>query len=300
MTATARAATARTLLIHLRLHFQLLLAPIFLWGYVLAGGGVTLEGLAIFVAFHVFLYGGVTALNSYYDRDEGPVGGLAQPPPVVPVLLPFSLGWQALGFAILLPLNRPAALVYAAIFCLSVAYSHPAVRWKSHTWAALLTVAFGQGVLGFAAGWLAVEPSWLGLNVPLAWLGAVAAALLVTGFFPLSQVYQVDEDRTRGDLTLAVRFGPRVALAAGGLLSVLGLLGLIIAAAWRFGPADALLLLAGYVLFAVWLAGRAGALASGRLPVLAQYRLVMRAAFLNAAGLWLYLLVRLAVGWTGR
>lgn len=113
---TARGDIVRTLLIHLRLHFQFLLAPIFLWGYVLAGGSLTLQGLATFAAFHVFGYAGGTAFNTYYDRDEGPIGGLVTPPPVVPLLLPFSLVWQALGFGIVLLLNRPAALIYATLF----------------------------------------------------------------------------------------------------------------------------------------------------------------------------------------
>ena len=71
-----QASTLWTLLVHLRLPFQLLLAPVFLWGWLLAGGGLSWTFALAFLAFHVFLYGGVTAFNSYYDRDEGPVGGL--------------------------------------------------------------------------------------------------------------------------------------------------------------------------------------------------------------------------------
>jgi len=49
---------AQSLLIHLRLPFQLLLAPVFLWGWLVAGGGWSPRlGLA-FITFHVFLYGG--------------------------------------------------------------------------------------------------------------------------------------------------------------------------------------------------------------------------------------------------
>ena len=33
----------KDVLIHLRLHFQLLLAPVFLWGWLVAGGGFTLQ-----------------------------------------------------------------------------------------------------------------------------------------------------------------------------------------------------------------------------------------------------------------
>ncbi|MEZ4680201.1 MAG: UbiA family prenyltransferase [Caldilineaceae bacterium] len=78
-----RTQTVTNCLIHLRLHYQLLLAPIFLWGYLLAGGQPDGSFGLAFVAFHLFLYGGMTAFNSYYDRDEGPIGGLEEPPPAV-------------------------------------------------------------------------------------------------------------------------------------------------------------------------------------------------------------------------
>ena len=54
-----------SLLAHLRLHFQLLLAPIFLWGYFLSGVRTPADFWLAFVAFHIFLYGGITAFNSY-------------------------------------------------------------------------------------------------------------------------------------------------------------------------------------------------------------------------------------------
>src|SRR5438067_13916441 len=95
----------RALLVHMRLHFQLLLAPVFLWGWLIAGGGVSPAIIVAFIAFHVFLYSGATAFNSYYDRDVGPVGGLEEPPPVPESLLAFSLVLQAIGFALALLVN---------------------------------------------------------------------------------------------------------------------------------------------------------------------------------------------------
>ena len=56
---------AGVLLVHLRLPFQLLLAPVFLWGFVLAGGQVDGRFWLAFVAVHLCLYGGTTAYNSY-------------------------------------------------------------------------------------------------------------------------------------------------------------------------------------------------------------------------------------------
>ena len=46
-------STLATLVIHLRLHFQLLLAPVFLWGWLVAGGGFTFTGRGQPQAFQV-------------------------------------------------------------------------------------------------------------------------------------------------------------------------------------------------------------------------------------------------------
>ncbi|HEX2669588.1 MAG TPA: hypothetical protein VHM25_01890, partial [Polyangiaceae bacterium] len=101
------------LLVHLRLHYQLVfLSPLFAWGFALGGGVLSTRAGLAFIAFHVFLYGGITAYNSYYDRDEGPVGGLRRPPPVTPALLGFSLGVQLVGLALAVFVGWRLALLY--------------------------------------------------------------------------------------------------------------------------------------------------------------------------------------------
>jgi 4-hydroxybenzoate polyprenyltransferase len=208
-TASSFALTrVRILLVHLRLHFQVLLAPIFLWGYFLAGGHPDRHFWLAFIAFHLFLYGGTTVYNSYYDRDEGPVGGLETPPPVTPEMLPFSLLMQAIGALLASLINLPFLLIYLTIFILFTAYSYPGSRLKGRPFVGLLTVALGQGVLAALAGWMTAQPGLYTLS-GLDWIALLAAALLTTGFYPITQIYQIDADRGRGDITFAVRVGPR-------------------------------------------------------------------------------------------
>ncbi|HZW99289.1 MAG TPA: hypothetical protein VFF10_04450, partial [Trueperaceae bacterium] len=55
----------RSYLLHLRLPFQLLLSPVYLWGVLLAGGSIgTPEFWLGYISLHLFLYGGTTAFNS--------------------------------------------------------------------------------------------------------------------------------------------------------------------------------------------------------------------------------------------
>lgn len=199
--------TITNCIIHLRLNYQILLAPIFLWGYLLAGGQPDGTFWLAFLSIHLFLFGGTTAFNSYYDQDEGPVGGLERPPPAQAVLLPFSLGMQAIGAVLAAFVNVPFLLIYLAIFCMGAAYSLPGVRLKGRPLWGLITVAIGQGVLAALAGWAAAQPAPTMPGV-LAWVGILAVALVTAGFYPLTQIYQVEEDLARGDLTFAAWAGP--------------------------------------------------------------------------------------------
>ncbi len=218
----------RTYVVHLRPHFQLMLAPIFLWGYLWAGGGPDLRLLIGFVVVHLFLYGGITAYNSAYDHDRGPVGGLYRPPRVGDGLLPFSILVQLAGLALATALGWQFSLIYLAIMALSVAYSHPRIRWKASPVASSLVVFGGQGLLGFLAGWLAAGGSFASSLGVTGLGGALAAAGVTLGMYPLGQLFQLREDAQRGDRTLALALGPerafrfvQVSLALGGAIAAL-------------------------------------------------------------------------------
>jgi len=284
---------ARSLLIHLRLPFQLLLAPVFLWGWLVAGGGLNALIVTPFIAYHVFLYGGATAFNSSYDRDVGPVGGLERPPPVVPALLPFSLIWQALGAVLAATVNAWFLATYIVFVMLSVAYSHPAIRLKGRPLASLLTVGFGQGALAFAGAWAAARGDLSGFWSPAGVLGALAATLLILALYPLTQLYQIDEDRARGDRTIAVAWGAPRCFAFAIVCQLLGGAAMISVLAATRGMWDALLVGAGLIVQTILLAWWATHFDAH--SVLGTYRHVMRLNTISAGALGAYLLVRLTI-----
>jgi 1,4-dihydroxy-2-naphthoate octaprenyltransferase len=243
--------------LHLRLPFQLTLAPIFLWGALLSGGRWDSGTTAAFVAIHLFLYPAATAFNSFYDRDAGPVGGLKEPPEVPAGLLGFAVALAASGGLAALTAGWPFAFVYALIVVWTGAYSHPRTRWKASPWKSAAAIALGQGALGLLAGWVATSGGGAPPEALIA--GALGAALTALGLYPVTQVFQVEEDKSRGDRTLAVVLGEKRALRFGSLC-------LAVAAAvtaWlvsrMFGPSDSALIVLGYaalMLMAERLAGR--------------------------------------------
>ena len=185
-------------------------------GFLLAGGagslargerwGTLLGALFLWV---VCLNGGTLALNSAYDRDEGDIGYLDAPPPVPRGLARFSfrLIWLGLILAFVMPMGFRIA--YGLCFAMSIAYSVPPLRLKAVAGADWIINMVGFGTLTPYAGWAATGRP---LTTPALWV-LLAFMPLFAALYPLTQLYQIDEDRARGDRTLAIAIGIRASLA---------------------------------------------------------------------------------------
>jgi 1,4-dihydroxy-2-naphthoate octaprenyltransferase len=244
-----RIAPALGYLRHMRLGFQLLLAPLFLWGLLLAGGSVDSKAVIGFLSLHLFLYPGATAFNSAYDRDVGRVSGLAARTGVPPGLLAFSILLQLAGALLAVLVGAAFTLVYLVLAAVFVGYSHPRIRLKAHPLGSGVAVFAGQGVLGFAAGWIAVGTQ-IALD-PLFTIAALVAGSTSLGLYPSTQIFQVEEDEVRGDRTIAVALGQPAALRLGALCLSLAGAGAAWVATTRFGTAAAALILGGYMFMAL-------------------------------------------------
>jgi lycopene elongase/hydratase (dihydrobisanhydrobacterioruberin-forming) len=208
------------------------------------GWGALALGLVLWV---VFLNGGTLAINSVYDRDEGDIGYLDAPPPPPRHLFAFSVGLMAAGQVLALLLLPPLySIVYAACFAMSIVYSVPPFRWKAVAGLDLVINAIGFGTLTPLAGW-AVTGYPLSLWAVLTLL---AFCPLFAALYPLTQLYQYEEDRARGDRTLALVLGMRrsllFALAAMLLAFALLAAGILTGPAGRWWPSMV-------VAFAAWL-----------------------------------------------
>jgi 4-hydroxybenzoate polyprenyltransferase len=206
-------------------------------GYLLAVGlpgafagqqrSSALLGIAIWV---VGLNGGTLALNSAYDRDEGDIAYLRRPPPAPRHLAWFGFGLMAAGAGLALLLPRGYLLAYLLCLVLSILYSVPPFRLKAVAGVDWIINMWGFGTLTPYAGWSAT-----GLPVgPVGRLILLGFCPLFAALYPLTQIYQLEEDLRRGDRTFAGVLGIRVSLAVA-ILGVIAAFVFFSAAARQVG-----------------------------------------------------------------
>jgi 4-hydroxybenzoate polyprenyltransferase len=228
-------------LLHTRPAEWPIVAAHMLAGYLLAVGATNafrserlsaaILGIVLWV---VCLNGGTLALNSAFDQDEGDIAYLRKPPPPPPRLALFGMALMLAGLAGAFLLPSAYRLTYLLCVVLSVLYSAPPFRLKSVPGADWLINMWGFGTLTPYAGWAAT-------GMPVGAVGKLvllAFCPLFAALYPLTQIYQFEEDARRGDRTLALFLGVRwsliVALVAALMSFVLfGLAGQL--AGWGSG-----------------------------------------------------------------
>ncbi|TAD99509.1 MAG: ubiquinone biosynthesis protein UbiA [Bacteroidetes bacterium] len=201
----------KSTLLHLRIPFSFFLMPMFCFAVSVSQNVNIANTLLAFFALHLFVYPASNGFNSYYDRDEGSIGGLENPPKVEPELLFFSLLFDVIGLIMALFVSLEFALDLLLYGLVSKAYSHSKIRLKKYPVAGLLSVAIFQGGFIFSAVYMAVnemltEAFYVDNQAKLA---ASLSSFLLLASYPMTQVYQHEEDAKRGDLTLSRILGIR-------------------------------------------------------------------------------------------
>ncbi|MDZ7682183.1 MAG: UbiA family prenyltransferase [Fodinibius sp.] len=94
--------------------------------------------------------------------------------------------------------------IYVSSLLLFWLYSTPLARWKSRPLKSLVAIGGSTGFNAVLLGYLAAG------NLMIPWpifLAAAGVSLMLLSLYPLSQIYQLKEDRRRGDQTFAVEYG---------------------------------------------------------------------------------------------
>jgi len=166
----------------------------------------TFHAVLIFIILHLFVYPSSNGYNSFMDRDKGSIGGLKNPKQPTRQLFYVTviLDVAALIMSFYISLYFAAGIFIYIIA--SRAYSYRGIRLKKYPVSGYLTVIICQGALTF---FLVMHGSSVSKTILVPITGMIGAALLVGGFYPLTQIYQHQQDILDGVTTLSYKLGYR-------------------------------------------------------------------------------------------
>lgn len=200
---------SKSTLIHLRLPFSFFLMPVYCFALSISTSRDWFNIIITFLVWHIFVYPASNAYNSYFDKDEGSIGGVKNPPKVSKELYNIALLFDLIGILLSLLVSFWFALGILLYGLVSKAYSHPLFRLKKFPIISWLTIGIFQGFFTFiitiqAINQLSFQDAFLDESIVLA---ALLSSLMLLGSYPMTQIYQHEEDAKRGDLTLSRLLG---------------------------------------------------------------------------------------------
>jgi 1,4-dihydroxy-2-naphthoate octaprenyltransferase len=200
---------SRSSWLHLRIQFSYFLLPIFLFSLSVSPNFSAQRLFWVFLILHFLLYPASNAYNSYFDKDEKSIGGLKNPPPVQRGLYFLAIAFDILALVLgYIKINTSFSLMLLVYGLVSKAYSHPSIRLKKYAITSWLITGLFQGLFTFMMCFVGIND----FGLEQAWTKQVIIPGLLTSAmlwanYPLTQIYQHDEDSKRGDVTLSAKLG---------------------------------------------------------------------------------------------
>jgi len=269
---------------HLRLRFSFLLMPVFLLSVCI----INIQQISFlsnhfyfvaiaFVVWHLFIYPASNAYNSFQDRDEGSIGDIEIPLKVDNSVFKISLLFNALGLVLACFAGLYFFMFVLVYVIFSTLYSYRKIRLKKFPIIGFLTIFFFQGFWVFL--------SIFTLNQTLDFsnqtlLLALASSFIFGGGYPITQIYQHQQDKKDGVKTISMLLGIRGTLIFSGLMFLIGFATLnyylIVKFNWVYALSYAIILLPALIYFNKW------AISVFKNPINANFKNVMRMTWINA------------------
>ncbi len=190
----------------LRLPFSFFLMPVYWFALSTISLIDVSKAILIFIILHLLVYPSSNGYNSFMDRDETPIGGIANPMQPTRQLFyaTIVLDITALVLSFFVNVDFTAAIVVYILF--SRAYSYRKIRLKQYPIIGYLTVILNQGALTF---WMVYKGAKADGISTFPIVACIAATFLIGGFYPITQVYQHEADKKDGVKTMSILLGIR-------------------------------------------------------------------------------------------
>jgi 1,4-dihydroxy-2-naphthoate polyprenyltransferase len=213
-------AVQRSTIQLLRFHFSFFLLPVFLFACSVSPALHPGRTLLVFLILHFLVYPASNGYNSYMDRDTTPIGGLKDPMQPTEELFRVTLLMDTLAVLLSLFISVYFAAGVMIYILVSRAYSYRGIRLKKYAITGFLTVMIFQGAFTFIISYHGCHS---GLTTSIPFLPVMISSLLIGGFYPLTQIYQHEEDLKDGVKTISYALGYRGTFIFCGILYTLAI-----------------------------------------------------------------------------
>ncbi len=188
----------------LRIPFSFFLSPVYFFSLSHVSHIDWFKAALIFIILHFLIYPASNAYNSYMDRDTGSIGGIERPPPPSKQLFIVSIILDITGILLSFLISPLFGCLMPLYIGASKAYSYRRIRLKRFPILGYLIVIVFQGAFTF---WLVYYGSNAIQSLTVPWQGMLICALLIGGFYPLTQIYQHKQDFEDGVVTISYKLG---------------------------------------------------------------------------------------------
>ena len=162
------------------------------------------RAVLIFIILHLLVYPASNGYNSYMDRDTSPVGGLKNPMMPTKQLFFVTIIIDIIAVGLSFFISSVFATGIFFYILASRAYSYRKIRLKKYPIIGYLIVIIFQGAVTF---FLVYHGSSSNLTSHIPVIAMISSSLLIGGFYPLTQIYQHEEDYKDGVITISYLLG---------------------------------------------------------------------------------------------
>jgi len=199
----------------LRFPFSWFLMPVFWFTLSLSNHIASTTALLVFFILHFLVYPSSNGYNSYMDKDTSSIGGIKHPPPPDKELFYVTIIMDSVAILLSFFISAQFAGLIFLYILFSRLYSYKNIRLKKYPIIGYLTVVLNQGGLIFFMIYNAVSEQKEDVFL---YNGVVVACLLIGGFYPITQIYQHESDRSDNVKTLSMVLGIKGTFIFCGLM----------------------------------------------------------------------------------
>lgn len=162
------------------------------------------RAIIIFIILHLLVYPASNAYNSYMDKDKGSIGGIKSPMAPTKQLFHASILLDFIALMSGLFISYYFTIALICYISASRAYSYRGIRLKKYPVISFLTAIVFQGAIVY---FMVESGSNNSLQKNIPYLEMIASALMVGSFYPLTQIYQHEQDKADGVKTISMLLG---------------------------------------------------------------------------------------------